>query len=213
MFFPKQSIYPVPINEQKTIPFTCYHYISKQKTPELLTSLAQGMLFQVINPENGHVAPIQYPCVYEDTDNQFLVFFNPENQLPIESMAIEHFEGLTENYSDYTIRVTTTLPTFFEKINILNFGFRDTEVECVKVLTHALLTEQQPSFKEATLLFFDEENVPLFATLNGDDQSVTQYRPELINVVNERLGEQLNLQRGIIQHVNTQWAIDALQLN
>lgn len=212
MQFKRESILPITLSQQ-TVDFTCHHYISKQKTPDLLNKLSTGELFQVTDTKTNVISPVQFPCVYEDTQKQFLVFYNPNNTIDSEQFGISLFEDLTEDYSHYNLRVTTTLADFFEKINVMDAQQLDTEVEAVKILTFTLLKEQQPQLKDFNLHFYDVNGERAFVVLSKDGQTLTQYRPELVNIVTKKLGDKLHLSKGVLHHVNVKWAIDVLELN
>lgn len=95
MVFKSQSNYPVAITENFSVNFTCNHYINKQRHPELVAQLAQGTLFLFENPKTKEITPIPYPCLFEDTDKQYMVIFMPEHVMPVSEVTPELFEGAT----------------------------------------------------------------------------------------------------------------------
>ncbi|MBF0780838.1 MULTISPECIES: CpXC domain-containing protein [unclassified Granulicatella] len=212
MLFKKETTYPITLDNNQTLPWTCYHYINRQQDTHLIDKLASGELFHIKHPKTQETIPFTYPCLFEDTQKQFLVFFIPDNVVPLEELSTQLFEGTHNDYSQYTIRVTTYLTEFLEKINILDYGMLDTEVECVKLLTHTLLQEQQLIQKPVRLYFYEQNNKPAIAIVTDEHPSVSEYKKELVDIVHQRVNEQLYLSTGCIHHVDANWAIDTLQL-
>ena len=72
-----------------------------------------------------------HPCLYHDMANQFMVWLCTEDgQVPK-----AEFDPL----AGYTLRVTDSLNTFREKINILERGLDDRTIEIMKLLLFAQL--------------------------------------------------------------------------
>lgn len=211
MQFNKQSIYPVQLSDTETMDFTCYHYIHRQNDPELVEKLSNGSLFQVVHPVTQEAAPITYPCLFEDADKKFMVIFNPNKAIDSADVSPELFAGATTDYNEYTIRVTHYLTEFFEKINILDSNRLDTEVECVKVLTHTLLHEQNGQ-KPVRLYYHEQDNKAFITVITDDQPAATDYSQELVDVVHNRLKETLHLPTGQVFKIDANWAIDHLDL-
>ncbi|MBS4770821.1 hypothetical protein KG090_06665 [Carnobacteriaceae bacterium zg-ZUI240] len=211
MRFKKQAIVPLQIDEKSTIDFTCYHVLSKTKDTHLLEKLFNGDIFHVQHPQTNEHLPVMYPCAYIDENKKFIVLFNPEESIPHEQLSTSLFDGLPDDISDYTLRETHYLTEFYEKLNVLDYGLRDTEMECVKLLTHTLFKEQYPEKEIVHTFFFDDNGIPSFTFVSKDNQETTPYRQELVDVVNERV-HTLDLPKGNIHIVSPHWAIKALNL-
>ncbi|NEW66186.1 hypothetical protein GMA06_04110 [Granulicatella sp. zg-84] len=212
VLFKKQANYPLTNQHNQTFEATCYHYINKQEQPDIAKALYEGTLFQAHDPHTNEVTSFTYPCLYEDSQKKFLVFFIPNDTVAFEDVSATMFEGGTNDYSDYTLRFTNYVTEFYEKINILDSQLLDTEVECVKLFTHTLLQEQN-QLKENTHLFFHEESgKPFIMVLSPNNQARVDYNQDLVDIVHNRIENKLHLPKGQLFHVNGKWAIDALDL-
>lgn len=211
MTFQKQAQYPIKLSENESTFFTAHHYINRQQDAHLLADFASGKLFQLTHPTTQEIVHVPFPCLFEDEINQFLVFYIPDSSVPFEEISPSLFEGTAGDYTHYTIRLTTHLTEFFEKINILETPYRDTEVECVKLLTHTLFQEQQ-SDNALGFYFYLHDNIPSIAIATQSGTLTADYKPELVDIVNNKLGEALNLPKGKLFQVNGDWAIEQLDL-
>lgn len=212
MVFQKQSQYPLNDTQGNTFTFICHHYINVQQEPQLLEELAQGNLFKFTNPQTGEVSPIPYPCLLEDEEKQLLIYFIPEGSVKSDSIAPALFEGATNDYSNYTIRLCESVTAFMEKINIFFAGYLDTEVECVKILTHALISEQHPNLQLSYMLFNETSDGAKIMIVTSDGIQQADYNEELVTIIKERVGDQLYPEKGQLHLIDSNWAADALQL-
>lgn len=212
MPFKKESTYPIKLDEHHTTIGTCYHYIHRQKDAHLIDKLASGELFHFTHPTTQEAIPFTYPCLFEDAQKHYVVFFIPDENIPLNELTPQLFEGTQSDYSQYTMRITTHLTEFLEKINILDFGMLDTEVECVKLLTHTLLQEQKLVEDPMHLYFYEQNNHPAIAIVTNDTPVMSEYKQELVDIVHQRVHKHLHLPSGQIHHVDANWAINALDL-
>lgn len=211
--FKAQSHYPVAVTENFSVNFTCYHYINKDNHTDLVKKLADGTLFLFENPQTKEVTPIPYPCLFEDTQKQYMVIFMPEHVMALNDVTPSLFEGASPDVTDFTIRLCTNIQDFLEKINILDSQLIDTEFECVRLLTHTLLTEQHQISEPSFLFFHEENNKHYISVFSNDTQQLVDYNPELVSIVHSRIGDKLHLPKGHVHCVDRQFAIDALELN
>lgn len=213
MTFKSQSHYPIAVTETFSVNFTCYHYINKNTHSHLMEKLIDGSLFQFTNPQTKEVSTIPYPCFYEDDRKKFGVLFIPDSLMPKEKATPSLFEDATNDYSDYHLRVTESLADFFEKINVLDSGMLDTEFECVKLLTHTLLTEQNEISEPSYLFFHEENNLPFIAVFADGKHKSVAYNPHLVKIVHDRFASKLHLEKGKVHCVDKAFATKTLELN
>lgn len=101
---------------------------------------------------------------------------------------------------------------FLEKINILDSQLLDTEFECVRLLTHTLLTEQQRITEPAFLFFHEENHKHYISVFSNNEHHLVDYNPELVHIVHSRYADKLHLPKGQVHCVDKQYAIKTLEL-
>ena len=106
-------------------------HINIDRNPEMRAKVQDLSCFRVKCPNCGETLLVVHPCLYHDMSNQFMVWLWPE-----EGQAPKaEFDPL----AGYTLRVTDSLNTFREKINILEKGLDDRTIEIMKLLLVELL--------------------------------------------------------------------------
>ena len=94
-------------------------HINIDRNPELRAKVQDLSVFRVKCPNCGETLLAVHPCLYHDMANQFMVWlWTEDGQVPK-----AEFDPL----AGYTLRVTDSLNTFREKINILERGLDDVE--------------------------------------------------------------------------------------
>ena len=94
-------------------------HINIDRNPELRAKVQDLSVFRVKCPNCGETVLVVHPCLYHDMANQFMVWlWTEDGQVPK-----AEFDPL----AGYTLRVTDSLNTFREKINILERGLDDVE--------------------------------------------------------------------------------------
>ncbi|MFR8736287.1 MAG: CpXC domain-containing protein [Butyricicoccus sp.] len=92
-------------------------HINIDRNPELRAKVQDLSVFRVKCPNCGETVLAVHPCLYHDMANQFMVWlWTEDGQVPK-----AEFDPL----AGYTLRVTDSLNTFREKINILERGLDD----------------------------------------------------------------------------------------
>lgn len=106
-------------------------HINIDRNPELRAKVQDLSVFRVKCPNCGETVLAVHPCLYHDMANQFMVWlWTEDGQVPK-----AEFDPL----AGYTLRVTDSLNTFREKINILERGLDDRTIEIMKLLLFAQL--------------------------------------------------------------------------
>ena len=101
-------------------------HINIDRNPELRAKVQDLSVFRVKCPNCGETVLAVHPCLYHDMANQFMVWlWTEDGQVPK-----AEFDPL----AGYTLRVTDSLNTFREKINILERGLDDRTIEIMKLL-------------------------------------------------------------------------------
>lgn len=106
-------------------------HINIDRNPELRAKVQDLSVFRVKCPNCSETVLAVHPCLYHDMANQFMVWlWTEDGQVPK-----AEFDPL----AGYTLRVTDSLNTFREKINILERGLDDRTIEIMKLLLFAQL--------------------------------------------------------------------------
>lgn len=125
------------MNETKTVKYTCPYCGREFETDiydsinaadrELRDRVVSGDLFRVSCPHCKKDFMIQYPMVYIDSANRFLLWLSTQD-------AGEALKSLTKPLTDqgYVLRRCETLAEMAEKIQILEDGVSDIMVELAK---------------------------------------------------------------------------------
>ena len=101
-------------------------HINIDRNPELRAKVQDLSVFRVKCPNCGETVLAVHPCLYHDMTNQFMVWlWTEDGQVPK-----AEFDPL----AGYTLRVTDSLNTFREKINILERGLVDRTIEIMELL-------------------------------------------------------------------------------
>ena len=134
-------------------------HINIDRNPELRAKVQDLSVFRVKCPNCGETVLAVHPCLYHDMSNQFMVWlWTEEGQAPK-----AEFDPL----AGYTLRITDSLNTFREKINILERGLDDRTIEMMKLLLFAQLNRD---LDVVELLFheLDERGLPAYARRCGN---------------------------------------------
>lgn len=105
--------------------------INPAENPELREKIMQQNLFDWCCPECKKHAQVLYPCVYHDTQNDFIIYFIPKSiskEVRDSILSSEH-----SDLSSFKKRAVFSLNEFIEKILIFESGMDDKAIELMKL--------------------------------------------------------------------------------
>lgn len=139
-----------------------YERIVGQKQPELKKKLLRNELFKFTCEACGVSMPMIYPCLYQDIEKGYMVWFAPASNGEIqEKIAAYNVDSLTDDtYKNmnrqYKLRIVKSINSFIEKILIFDEDMDDRSIEVQKVTLVAQL-QLTEKYKEDTIraVFFE----------------------------------------------------------
>ena len=143
------------MSNRQTISFTCpsceqpfdiphYSLIHMETEPEIAEKAKTGELFRHTCPHCGKTMLIAYDCLYSDREKKFIVTLKPSKDQG----------GITPMIPNCKLRIEYSLPSFVERIRILDAGLDDMAFEAFRTLLLTQLRRQYPD-KNITALHFD----------------------------------------------------------
>jgi len=159
----------------------------------------------------GTKMTIEYPFIYHDSFNKFMIYFFPE----INSEHISRINNqlkVNENIDDeieviYALRIVEDLETFKEKINIFENGKNDITLELYKTLIISSLKDSHPNFIPYDIIYTEEDKLLVYGE---NDQTITM---NIINELYEKLQDDINeiisdsIGKGFLQ-IDATWVKD-----
>ena len=191
-----------------------YKSINAQADVYLRDKILSGRLFDFYCPYCEYRARLYYPCLYNDVQNKFMVYFIPkvEKGQMFERMVEREFENMPK----ITKRVVSTFNEFREKIIIFEAELDDMAVELTKsAVAGAVHKKFNVDTKEGYLSVYNKENNIIgFTFFLGKNQEVYTQTTKLDaykkswNIVS-RLGKKERSMRGFIK-IDRAWADNIL---
>lgn len=114
---------------QEEIIYPALDHINIDQTPEFRVKIQDLSCFRTECPNCGEKILVEQSCLYHDMQNRFMVWLWLENQ-PVPQIAFD---------ATYTLRLTDSMNTFREKINLLESGLDDRVIELMKLLLYMQL--------------------------------------------------------------------------
>lgn len=159
------------MSSRHTISYTCpaceqtfslpqWVNISPNDAPELRKHVMTGDLFHHICPYCGKHMMIAYNCLYQDSSKHFAV-----------SLHVNRREAaVTPLLPGYQMRLEHTLPSFVERIRILDAGLDDMVFELYRTVVLAQVKKQHPDRTISSLRFDAVEGQDLFLQVSQSEQ-------------------------------------------
>ena len=150
--------------------------IDREQNEDLREQILNESLFLWKCPECGYEMQLIYPCMYQDRENRFVVFLEPNEKDPVfRTRGVELPDGIRR-------RLVSSIEELKEKILIFEASLNDAAVELAKlgmenvVRTKKGLNPQRGYFCQADevqntiefVFFFDEETEPLYQSTRLD---------------------------------------------
>lgn len=187
-------------------PLKVWGSVNVTQDPDARRQVEDLSLFEWTCPNCGKTCLVLHPCMYHDMDNEFMVWFSPDNE------EIEQAAGFSQ-LEHYTLRTTHTPNEFREKINVLERGLDDRAVELTKLIIIMQITRDGGDIVDIVFHSIDTKGQFVFVLVHPD--GVEQYLKmpaetyqKLANDVREYL---YTPARGF-QTIDLKWAKDSLDL-
>lgn len=159
--------------------FTMWNSVNVSLNPELNDKIKDQSLFQFKCEECGETYTVEYPVLYHDVNNKFMVQYLPTSATEED---IERFEKEKEEAAEvltqftnmgYKFRAARTRRNFISKINTFENGLSDLPIEFLKnVVYNESPTEQREHLVDISFNGIDQENKLMFILLYSDGNSL-----------------------------------------
>lgn len=149
----------IRLNEKVTCPkcgfvyeHECCPSVNGAKDPALREQVVSGDLCVTTCPSCKVVTRLVYPCLYQDPERDFAVYFLPRTEA--RSIPTRDMETLSEGESVKTRRLVDDYTELMEKIAIFEHGLNDRVMELFKAYTAlSMMSVPNAAFKPDKLLF------------------------------------------------------------
>ncbi len=174
-------------NCKKEFPFEVWNSVNAQLNPEMRKKILDGSIFNFTCPHCKFSAHTEYPILYDDMENHFMIYFCAEedfeeNARQLKEIVNEIKDSVPEKvFASSFFRITTNFAQFVEKIKILESGNDDRLIELMKLDLLKSAKRNNPKNQTAFILFDmlpNEEfspNVPVPSLVyydeNGENES------------------------------------------
>lgn len=174
-----------------------------------------GSLFDWICPSCGYSARLNYPVLYNDMKNRFMVYLIP--RIDRFQLCDKELEEKYSNLRNISKRVAPNFNSFKEKIFIFESGLDDMAVELTKVAISQTVSKKLDgvSVEEGYLSMYDREtNTMGFTYFTGEERSpyVQTARLEIYGKskeIVERFGAKDKKLKGFLK-IDREWAENVL---
>jgi len=209
------------MNESRTVTYVCpycgrkfetevYDSIITDTDPDLRDRCVSGDLFRISCPHCKRDYMIQYPLVYVDRKNRFILFVSSEPEVPEAVRKIAAGPAA----AGYRMRRTPTLSEFSEKIQIFEDGVDDRLVELAKYDSLIeFIDNRKGSAEDVTGIEYQRtENGVMKFNVRTEDRGMSFLIP--VTMIEEELEQDKDRYRIDDENfpvINAEWIIDLFQ--
>ena len=200
--------------------FLLWESINTTLDPEMKIKVRNGEAFKYKCEKCGNIAAVNYSTLYHQMEDHIMIQLNLGDNL---EESIEFMKGIFRNSDgeiveldiklddDYQNRVVTSMNTFKEKLNIIDYGLDDKVIELMKLFMLAQLGENNPDVNVLELLFdINESGAPLFAVHMDDGKwGTTSYPQDLYDYIKEKFAAIIENDKEVVIDLN--WAMEILK--
>lgn len=146
-------------NCKKEFPFEVWNSVNAQLKPEMREKVLNGSIFNFTCPHCKFSAHKEYPILYDDMKNHFMIYFCTEedveeNTRQLKKIVNEIKDSVPEKiFALSFFRITTTYVQFVEKIKIFESGNDDRLIELIKLDLLKDAKRNNPKNQTAFILF------------------------------------------------------------
>lgn len=146
-------------NCKKEFPFEVWNSVNVQFNPEMREKVLNGSIFNFTCPHCNFSAHTEYPILYDDMENHFMIYFCSEEDVEKNTRQlkeiISEIKGSVpeEIFASSFFRITTTYVQFMEKIKIFESKNDDRLIELMKLDLLKSAKRNNPKNQTAFILF------------------------------------------------------------
>jgi len=208
----------IRLNERVTCPkcgfvyeHECCPSVNAAADPALKERVLSGGICVTTCPSCKVVTRLVYPCLYQDPERDFAVYFLPRTEA--RSIPMNGMEALTEGMAVSTRRLVDDYTELMEKIAIFEQGLDDRVMELFKAYTALSMMAQPNAFKPDKLLFEGKGGEGHFLMLGvRDGETRKLVVPEkLYTALSAVVGGRDWGENGDFVMVDMVWALDLLK--
>ncbi|MGI6193321.1 MAG: CpXC domain-containing protein [Christensenellales bacterium] len=173
----------IRLNEKVTCPKCGFMYeheccpsVNATTDPSLREQVVSGSLCVTTCPNCSVVTRLVYPCLYQDPERGFSVYFLPRTEARSIPAAGE-MESLMEGIAVKTRRLVDDYTELMEKIAIFELGLDDRVMELFKAYTAiSMMSVPNAAFKPDTLVFQGRGDDDHFVILGIREKDMRQMK-------------------------------------
>lgn len=202
----------------------CHHEIERQfdiaintrLNPDLKEKLLDGTLLLFECEHCGAKRHISSQFLYHDPDKKLLFHVAPqynEQREAIQAQLNDLINSFPVSVDDYEMRIMLNMADLMEKVQIYDSGFKDTEIEMVKMLTDGLFAKENPTAQVKNRYFFlNKEGQPKFLYVTDTNQMMVDCHQRLLTFIRDKFKRALKQNtKGHFRIINHAWAENILQ--
>ena len=119
----------------------CHNSINTMISPHLVASVKNNTIFNTVCEECSKEVQLAYDCVYNDVENNFMVYLLHKNDVELLEDSI--LEIGKDNVKHLTLRYETDTNHFAEKVRLLTDKLNDKAMEIYKLLVYLQVVENE----------------------------------------------------------------------
>jgi len=152
----------------------CFPSVDAAADPELRARVVSGEICVASCPSCKVTTRLIYPCMYQDAEKGFAVYFLPRTESRSVSVNGE-MEALMEDKTVRTRRLVDDYTELMEKIAIFENGLDDRVMELFKAYTAlSMISAPKDGFKPDTLIFQGYADSERFMMLGFHEKEIHQ---------------------------------------
>lgn len=186
-------------------PLTIWNSINVTQQPDVRRQIENLSLFEWVCPNCGKTCLVLHPCLYHDMENEFMVWFAPDNEVQ---------DGAQFSQLDhYTLRTTHTPNEFREKINILERHLDDRAVELTKLILIMQLSRDNMDVVDVVFHSIDTSGRFVFVLVHPDGaEQYLRLPAQTYQKLAQDVREYLYTPVHGFQTIDLAWAKESLEL-
>ena len=194
--------------------FMVWSSINTVLDPEMYEKVRSGDAFAFHCPNCGHVAEVDYACLYHQMNDEMMIYYvpNPDEIEETYDMfcgnhkVAEMLEDIQENY---LYRIVQSKNEFREKLYIFDAGLDDRAIEIIKVFYALKIQEDNPEIEFDEIRFESRKNdeIGLIVIRGGNPVASCKIDQEFYDIImKEYIAEMPNIRKDEII-INGEWAL------
>lgn len=184
-----------------------YDAVNVEQNPDMRSKVVAGEIFRQECPNCKKVPVIQYPTLYHDAENKFMVWFMQDEDVSVQ----EYIQKKEMRQEGYRMRIVNEENDLREKILIFENKLDDRLIEICKLMALQSAIEKYPDIKPGAAYFMrDEDGKDSFVIVTATGETITaELNPEAYEEA-KKLFEAGLEEEGSFVLVNLGWAMEFL---